>query len=186
MTDWKGSTALIVVDVQNGFDDADFWGPRNNPSCEANIVRLIDAWRSKSWPIVFVKHNSAKPTSPLAQGTDGNDLKPMITGEPDLLIEKQVHSAFYGEPDLKAWLDGHGITGVAIAGIQTNMCCETTARMASDLGYKLQFVEDATHTFDVADSTGTVFAAGDIARYTALTIAADFGRVVTTSELVDG
>jgi nicotinamidase-related amidase len=135
---------------------------------------------------VFVKHNSAKATSPLAAGSRGNDLKPMITGEPDLLIVKQVHSAFYGEPDLKAWLDGHGITGVAISGIQTNMCCETTARMASDLGYRLQFVEDATHTFDLVDASGVVFAAEDIATYTALTIAADFGRVVTTSRLIDG
>jgi len=58
--------------------------------------------------------------------------------------------------------------------------------MASDLGYRLQFVEDATHTFDVTDAAGQVFAARDIARYTALTIAADFGRVVTTSELING
>jgi len=186
MTDWQGSTALIVIDVQLGFDDETFWGRRNNPQCEANIVRLIDAWRDKGWPIVFVKHNSAKATSPLAGGSLGNDLKPMITGEPDLLVVKQVHSAFYGEPDLKSWLDNHGIRGVAIAGIQTNMCCETTARMASDLGYRLQFVEDATHTFDVADASGVVFAAEDIARYSALTIAADFGRVVTTSQLIDG
>ncbi|MEN8238033.1 MAG: cysteine hydrolase family protein [Actinomycetota bacterium] len=185
MIDWQGSTALIVIDVQQGFDDAEFWGRRNNPSCEDNIVRLVDAWREKGWPIVFVRHNSAKPTSPLAQGSSGNALKSMIAGDPDLLVTKQVHSAFYGEPDLKAWLDSHGITGVAITGIQTNMCCETTARMASDLGYRLQFVEDATHTFDVTDSAGTVFRAEDIARYTALTIAADFGRVVTTSQIID-
>jgi nicotinamidase-related amidase len=186
MKDWQGSTALIVIDVQQGFDDTEFWGPRNNPACEDNIVRLIGTWREKGWPIVFVKHNSATPTSPLARGSAGYDLKSMIVGAPDLLIEKQVHSAFYGEPDLKAWLDSHGIRGVAITGIQTNMCCETTARMASDLGYRLQFVEDATHTFDVTDGAGVVFAARDIARYTALTIAADFGRVVTTSQLVDG
>jgi nicotinamidase-related amidase len=186
MTDWQGATALIIIDVQRGFDDEEFWGRRNNPGCEANIVRLIDAWREKDWPIVFVKHNSTSPDSPLATGSVGNDLKPMIVGEPDLLVEKQVHSAFYGEPDLQAWLDSHGIRGVAIAGIQTNMCCETTARMASDLGYRLQFVEDATHTFDLTDSEGTVVPAEDIAKYTGLTIAADFGRVVTTSQLVDG
>jgi nicotinamidase-related amidase len=186
MADWQGSTALIVIDVQRGFDDAKYWGRRNNPSCEDNIVRLIESWREKEWPIVFVKHNSATPTSPLAPGSPGNDFKPMITGTADLLVEKQVHSAFYGEPDLKSWLDRHGISGVAIAGIQTNMCCETTARMASDLGYRLQFVDDATHTFDVTDRAGAVFAAEEIARYTAATIAADFGRVVRTSDLIDG
>jgi nicotinamidase-related amidase len=185
MTDWQDSTALIVIDVQRGFDDAEHWGRRNNPICEDNIVRLIDLWREKEWPIVFVKHNSATPTSPLANGSPGNEFKSMITGVPDLLVEKQVHSAFYGEPDLKAWLDRHGITGVAVTGIQTNMCCETTARMASDLGYQLQFVDDATHTFDVRDGRGVVFAAEDIATYTAATLAADFGRVVKTSDLLD-
>jgi len=186
MTEWQGSTALIVIDVQRGFDDEKYWGPRNNPACEDNIVRLIDTWRERGWPIVFVKHNSTTPASPLAPGSPGNDLKPMIVGDPHLLVEKQVHSAFYGSPDLRAWLDSHGIRGVAIAGIQTNMCCETTARMASDLGYRLQFVEDATHTFDLEDANGAVSSADDIAKYTALTIAADFGLVVTTSDLIDG
>ena len=186
MTDWHGSTALIVIDVQQGFDDEMYWGRRNNPACENNIVRLIDAWRERQWPIVFVKHNSTTPESPLAPGSLGNELKPMISADPDLLVEKQVHSAFHGDPDLQAWLDGHGIEGVAITGIQTNMCCETTARVASDLGYRLWFVEDATHTFDLTDRNGTVFGADDIATYTALTIAEDFGSVVTTSQLIDG
>ncbi|MDK1027617.1 MAG: cysteine hydrolase, partial [Actinomycetota bacterium] len=38
--DWNGSTALIVVDVQKGFDDVSYWGPRNNPDCESNIGLL--------------------------------------------------------------------------------------------------------------------------------------------------
>ena len=87
MTDWQGSTALIVIDVQQGFDDTSFWGRRNNPSCEENIVRLIDAWREKGWPIVFVKHNSTTSASPLEPGTVGNEFKSMIVGEPDLLVE---------------------------------------------------------------------------------------------------
>jgi nicotinamidase-related amidase len=185
MKQWHDAKALVVIDVQRGFDDAEYWGPRNNLACEDNIVRLIEAWRAKEWPIVFVKHNSATPTSPLVPGSRGNELKSMITGVPDLLVEKAVHSAFFGEPDLRAWLDEHGIAGIAITGIQTNMCCETTARMASDMGYRLQFVADATHTFDVTDSAGVVFAAESIATYTTLTIAADFGEVVTTSELID-
>ena len=38
-------TGLIVVDVQRGFDDAGFWGPRNNTACEENVRALIAAWR---------------------------------------------------------------------------------------------------------------------------------------------
>jgi nicotinamidase-related amidase len=183
--DWTGSTALIVVDVQKGFDDVNHWGPRNNPDCEMNIFELIAAWRKHGWPTVFVRHDSQKPSSPLAAGSKGNAFKDVITGTPDLLVTKSVHSAFYGKPDLDGWLREHGITGVAVCGIQTNMCCETTARMASDLGYDLLFVEDATHTFDIVTPTKKVYRAREVARYTSLTIADDFGRVVRTSDLVD-
>ena len=64
------------------------------------------------------------------------------------------------------------------------MCCETTARMASDLGYDLVFVADATHTFDVKSDDGAVYGADDISRFTELTIGADFGRIVPTSHLL--
>ncbi len=61
-------SALIVVDVQRAFDDAEFWGPRNNPDCERNVGLLIDAWRAGGDPVVFVRHDSAEPGSPLAPG----------------------------------------------------------------------------------------------------------------------
>ena len=182
---WADSTALIVVDVQKGFDDEEYWGPRNNPECEDNVERLIAAWREQDWPIVFVRHSSTQPSSPLAPSSPGFAFKDIITGEPDLLITKTVHSAFYGDVDLDAWLIEHEISGVAVCGIQTNMCCETTARMASDLGYELIFVIDATHTFDLATSTRQVHMAREISRFTALTLEADFGNVMRTAELVE-
>ena len=184
MKDWHGATALIVVDVQKGFDDAGYWGDRNNPDCERNVGRLIDAWRDHGWPIVFVRHDSQSVGSPLDAGSPGNGFKDVITGTPDLLISKSVHSAFHGSPDLGAWLDEHGIAGIAVCGIQTNMCCETTARLGSDLGYELLFVLDATHTFDLVGPNHQVYRAREIARYTAVTLAADFGRVVSTEDLV--
>lgn len=175
---------MIVIDVQKGFDDTAYWGPRNNPDCEMNIFHLLAAWRDQGWPVVFVRHDSRTPSSPLAPGGRGNEFKDVLTGEPDLLVVKSVHSAFYGEPDLDAWMKSHGITGVAVCGIQTNMCCETTARMASDLGYDLLFVEDATHTFDII-ATNKTYRAREIARYTSLSLDNEFGRVVRTSDLVD-
>jgi nicotinamidase-related amidase len=182
--EWNGSTALVVVDVQKGFDDPS-WGPRNNPDCEMNVGRLISAWRDQEWPIVFVRHDSNTPSSPLAAGGRGNDFKDIVSGKPDLLVTKNVHSAFYGKPDLDAWLREHGITGVAVCGIQTNMCCETTARMASDLGYDMLFVEDAMHTFDIVTPTKKVYRAREVARYSALTMDGEFGKVVRTADLVD-
>ena len=90
----------------------------------------------------------------------------------------------YDRSDLDAWLKEDEISGVAVCGIQTNMCCETTARMASDLGYDMIFVLDATHTFDVVTRTRKVYRAREISRHTAVTLEAGFGAVMTTADLL--
>jgi nicotinamidase-related amidase len=185
MADWEGAVALVVVDVQKGFDDVSYWGERNNPDCERNVARLIAAWRARRWPIVFVRHDSVVPDSPLRSGSPGNEFKDVIDGEPDLLVTKSVHSAFLGEPNLDDWLRQHRIAGVVVCGIQTNMCCETTARMASDMGYEVLFVIDATHTFDIAAVEGKILRARELARVTALELDAEFCQVVYTTELVE-
>src|SRR3712207_2577228 len=120
--------ALIVVDVQKAFDDP-AWGRRNNPSCDANIARLIDDFRARGEAVVVVRHDSVEDGSPLRPGEPGHDLKPIVAGGGDVLVTKHVNSAFLGEPDLDGWLRERGIGRIAICGIQTNFCCETTARM---------------------------------------------------------
>src|SRR5438270_1144445 len=59
-------SALVVVDVQAGFDDKR-WGPRNNPRCERNVSALLQAWRRQGWPVVLVRHNASDPESPSRQ-----------------------------------------------------------------------------------------------------------------------
>ncbi len=176
------NTALIVVDVQKGFDDPS-WGKRNNPGSEANIARLIEAWRRESRPLVFVRHDSVLESSPLRPGQPGNEFKTEVAGEPDLLVTKNVNSAFFGSPDLHGWLQDRAITSVAICGIQTNYCCETTARMAGNLGYETLFVLDATHTYDMTDLHGRELTAHELARVTAANLQDEFAEVVTTAEL---
>jgi nicotinamidase-related amidase len=150
--------ALIVVDVQQAFDDRS-WGTRNNPDCERNIAALIEHWRAQGRPIVFVRHDSDEPGSTLAPDQPGNAFKDLITGEPDLLVTKSVNSSFHGEPSLQAWLDGKGIRAIYVCGITTNHCCETTARVGGNLGYDVRFVLDATPTFARPDPFGAVVAA---------------------------
>lgn len=177
--------ALIVVDVQRGFDDP-AWGPRNNPACEQNIARLLATWRSAGLPVVLVRHDSTTPGSPLAPGQGGNEFKDGIDGPHDLLVAKSVNSAFLGEPDLAQWLRAAGIGAVTICGITTNHCCETTARMAGNLGFRSRFVIDATHTFDRRARSGEVVAAEELARITAVNLDGEFADVVTTADVVAG
>jgi nicotinamidase-related amidase len=177
--------ALIVVDVQMGFDDP-AWGHRNNPKCEENIATLIRHWRSRGGPIVYVRHDSALSDSLLRPGQPGNALRPFVDGEPDLLVTKSVNSAFYGRPDLHQWLQHESIHGLVICGVQTNYCCETTARMAGNLGYETYFALDATHTFDMPDLDGCEITADELARVTAANLDGEFASVVETADLVGG
>ncbi|MGI9195869.1 MAG: cysteine hydrolase family protein [Candidatus Nanopelagicales bacterium] len=174
--------ALVVIDVQQGFDDP-AWGRRDNPGAEANIAALVSAWRSSGQPIVIVRHDSVSEGSPLRPGQSGNDLRPGIDG--DVLVTKHVNSAFYGEPDLHAWLTERGIGKLTICGVTTNHCCETTARMAGNLGYDVDFVIDATHTFDRPAPDGGVITAEEISRVTAANLQGEFATVRTTRDVLD-
>lgn len=174
--------ALIVVDLQGGFEDPS-WGRRDNPACEANVARLAREWRRQGWPVVVARHDSREPGSPLAPGRPGNALKPALDGAaPDLLVVKSVHSCFHGRPALDGWLRGRGVEAVTVCGITTDHCCSTTARVAADLGYRVRFVLDATHTFDRRDPAGALVPAEEVARVTAASLDGEFASVVRTDD----
>ncbi|GAU69164.1 isochorismatase family protein [Streptomyces sp. NBRC 110611] len=185
------NAALVVIDVQKGFDEEEFWGPRNNPAADQNIAALITAWQETDRPVVFVRHDSPKLESPLRPGYEGNDFKEYVQARrglgsgPELLVTKTVNSAFYGTPDLHAWFEAAGITQFVVAGIQTNMCAETTARMGGNLGYQVLFPLDATHTFDLTGPFGWRKSADELATASAISLhGGGFAKVVTTTDLL--
>jgi len=133
---------------------------------------------------VFVRHDSDDEVSPLRPDEPGNAFKPEVSGEPDLLVTKQVNSAFHGHPDLHTWLRGEGISEIVICGITTNHCCDTTARVGGNLGYDVLFALDATHTFDRTGPDGTTLTADQLATATATNLHGEFASVVSTAELL--
>jgi len=184
--------ALIVIDMQRGFDDLDFWGASTNPECETNVAALIEAWSAAGEPIVVVRHDSNGVGSPLHPENPGNALVDQVAAaDASLFVSKNVNSAFYGDPDLHAWLSGQGIGELVICGIQTNMCVETTARMAGNLGYDVTVVLDATRTFDLeADVAGlgiVTLTAAELMATTALVLqAGGFAKIATTAGVLAG
>lgn len=150
-------------------------------------------WQATGRPVVFVRHDSRKPGSPLRTGYEGNAFKEYVerrrgkgAGGAELLVTKTVNSAFYGTPDLGAWLKGEGISQFVVAGIQTNMCVETTARMGGNLGYDVVVAFDATHTFDLEGPFGWRRSADELAQASAVSLhGGGFARVVATKEVVD-
>jgi nicotinamidase-related amidase len=185
------NAALVVVDVQKGFEELDFWGPRNNPGADDSIASLIDVWQSTGRPVVFVRHDSDTPRSPLRAGYAGTEFKEYVERRrgkgagAELLVTKTVNSAFYGTPELDGWLKAEGITQIVVAGIQTNMCVETTARMGGNLGYDVMVAFDATYTFDLEGPFGWRRSAEEVAQSSAVSLhGGGFARVVTAKEIV--
>ncbi|MEV8424897.1 cysteine hydrolase family protein [Streptomyces niveus] len=186
------NAALVVIDVQRGFEEVEYWGVRNNPEADANIAALIDVWQASGRPVVYTRHDSTTSDSPLRPGHEGNGFKDYVerrrgkgAAGAELLVVKSVNSAFYGTPDLGVWLTAAGIGQLVVAGIQTNMCVETTTRMAGNLGYEALFPLDATYTFGQEGPWGWELTAEDLARATAVSLhGGGFAKVVTTEEVV--
>jgi nicotinamidase-related amidase len=134
--EWLNAPALLLIDIQKGLDDLDFYGgERNNPEAEKNAGQILQYWRKNKWPLFHVKHCSVTPGSPLREGLPGNEHKEEVKplpGEP--VIRKSVNSAFIGT-DLKERLDAQGIQNVVIVGLTTQHCISSTTRMAGNYGY---------------------------------------------------
>lgn len=179
------NAALLIIDVQQGFDDPS-WGRRNNPQAESNIVRLLQTWRSRQWPIIHVQHQSRFTDSPLHPTNPGNALKVQVQPLPgEMLITKQVNSAFIGT-SLESLLRQRQITTLVVTGLTTNHCVETTTRMAGNLGFLTYLVGDAAATFDRMGPDGRLYRAEDIHTISLTSIHGEFAQVVTTDTVLEG
>ncbi len=139
-------TALIVIDVQESFRQLASWQAISNPEIADRVNHLVAAARQRADQVVWVLHSEPgsggvfDPASGHVQLMDGLAPQP---GEP--VITKTSHNAFT-TTNLQQILTSHGIGEVVVCGIRTEQCCETTARVASDLGFEVTFVTDATAT----------------------------------------
>ena len=175
--------ALVVIDVQRAFDDL-AWGSRNNPAAEARVAEALSAWRAAGAPVIHVRHVSEDPDGLFVRGTEAFAYKPEaepLPGEPE--IAKHVNSAFIGT-DLEARLRALG-GGVAFAGLTTDHCCSTTARMAGNLGFDTWVLGDAMATFDRTGPDGATFPADLVHRSAMASLHGEFADVIDTATAID-
>ena len=184
--DWGsriGEPALVVIDVQVGLDDPTL-GRRNNPDAESNIALLLSAWRERGLPLVHVRHCSVEPNSPLRPELPGNAIKeearPMA-GETELT--KTVNSAFVGT-GLEGHLRERDIASLVIVGLTTDHCVSASVRTASDLGFDVTVVADATATFDRVGHDGVLYRAEDIHNIHLASLNREFCAVRTTAQVL--
>jgi nicotinamidase-related amidase len=177
-------SALLVVDAQDSFKlDAKKWERRNNLDFEKNVGSLIDAYREAKLPVIFFIHTDPDPgfntDHPLFRLMD--EIKPRST-EP--VIQKNTRNVFTST-GLSTLLLEKGVRRVAITGIQMEQCCETSARVAADLGYAVDFVIDATLTFPIPnwDKPGEELGVDAIKERTEYALRKRFARITTVAEL---
>jgi ureidoacrylate peracid hydrolase len=185
-------TALVVIDLQNVFMLPGM--PVEVPAAREivpNVNRLAAATRAaggkvawvkmtldgqqESWSTFFEGERRRDAFKALLRGSHGHALHAELAVKPnDLIIEKHRYSAFIqGSSNLDQILRGLGIDTVLIVGTLTNVCCESSARDAMMLNYKLVFVSDANAALSDAEHNATL---GTILRV--------FGDVATTDEVI--
>ena len=190
------STALIVIDVQESFRQQPQWAASSNPAVAARAADLVAAARERGELVVWVLHaepgtgglfDPARGHVRLMDGLTPRDGEPVIT--------KTSHNAFT-TTNLAQLLTSQGIGELVICGIRTEQCCETTARVAADLGYRVTFVTEATATSpiehrDAPPGRGLAeiladprtLAAADVLARTEYALAGRFATIATVAEL---
>jgi nicotinamidase-related amidase len=188
--------ALIVIDVQESFRTGWRWETLSDPKITDRVDRLVRLARRAGDLVVWVLHSepgSGNVFDPALGHVRVMDELRREEGEP--LIHKTAHNAFT-TTNLQQLLTERGIRELTVCGIRTEQCVETTTRVASDLGYGVTFVVDATATNPIPHrdapaglsaaellSDPRTLSAQEILRRTEYAIAGRFATIATVAEL---
>jgi nicotinamidase-related amidase len=181
-------SALLVIDVQESFRGRPYWQTDELPAFFANTQSLINRCRNGGVPVLQVLHQEPEsdPGNPFNPASGLVRPMPELAFRADAVFYKEVHSALFGRTaqgvTLEKWLREHGVERILVTGIRTEQCCETTTRHASDVGFEVQFVADATLTFPMQSRSGRRFSAAEIRERTELVLDGRFARVVAAAE----
>ncbi len=191
-------TALIVVDMQNGFmlSGIAFVEIKMAPKIVPNINRLAAALRAAGGTVVWIvttctpevdrewstfyrlstPANGAKRSTALTKGAKGHAIwSELEVKRDDPIVEKKRFSAFIqGSSDLDKVLRARGIDNLLIAGTVTGVCCESTARDAMMLNYKVTMVTDGNASYSDEEHNNALTA-----------FYGTFGDIMSTDMLVE-
>jgi nicotinamidase-related amidase len=180
-------SVLLVIDVQDSFKgDAATWATRNNPAFESNVSKLIEAYRNAELPIVFLLHQSLRPESHFNPRSPFYRFMDFVVPRPDEVVLQKTTISAFASTDLARRLTQWQINRLSVTGIQTEQCCETTTRDASDRGYQVDFVTDATLTFAIPHwAGGPELPTEEVVRRTEYALAGRFANIVSTKEVLE-
>lgn len=177
-------TALLVIDAQESFRHRPYFQPSLTDAYLSAQNALIQGAQTRGIPIVRILHSDGPdtPDNPFAHSSGHvNPLSGLSEFDASSEFLKHRHSALVGT-GLDVWLIEHGIRRLIISGIRTEQCCETTTRHASDLGWTVDYVPEATLTFDMTQPDGSPLTAAEIKARTVTVLNGRFCTVTTVDE----
>ena len=180
-------SCLVLIDVQESFRQRPYFTERDVPAFLAAQNALIGACQQHGVPIVRVFHVDGPKTAQNAFALESGYVRPLdglAAVEPAATFHKNRHSALVGT-GLDVWLTQNGVGRLIVSGIRTEQCCETTARHASDLGFQVDYVPEATLTFDMQNEDGSALPAAAIKQRTATVLKDRFARICTVAQATD-
>jgi nicotinamidase-related amidase len=176
-------TALLVIDAQESFRHRPYWSDREALSFFEHVQGLVDGAKTRGIPVVQVFH--VEESGAFAMESGWVETLAELAIDPDVVFHKRSHSALVGS-GLDVWLVQHGIRKVIVSGIRTEQCCETTTRHASDMGYEVDYVTEATLTFEMTDRNGRLWTPQEIRERTELVLDGRFARIATVESALAG
>jgi len=176
-------SALLVIDAQDSFKVGPRWARRNNPAFEKNVSALVEAYRAAHLPVLFFLHTDSDEA--FAKDSPSFKLMDFLRPRPDEPVMVKNTRNCFTSTTLQPYLIEKGVRRVSITGIQMEQCCETTARIAADLGYAVDFVTEATMTFPIPnwDKPGEELGVDAIRERTEYALRRRFARITTVNQL---
>jgi nicotinamidase-related amidase len=152
------STAVVVVDVQNGFchPDGSLYAPQSEAAIEP-VAELVDRAREGDVPVVFTRDvhppeqfedahyydEFERWGEHVVEGSWEAELVDELSpAEDELVVEKHTYDAFY-QTQLEGWLNAHGVDDLVVCGTLANVCVLHTASSAGLRDFRPVLVEDA-------------------------------------------
>lgn len=186
-------TALINVDMQRCFVEGSPLSSPEGPALVERVNGLARACRDAGLLVVHTRVWVKKDLSDV--GVMAEIVPPFIVdlytenqesaelhgalevGPTDVILNKTRYGAFHGT-DLDQFLRSRGIDTVIISGIATNICCETTAREASQHDFRVVFLSDGTATMEMNGVP-----ADDLQRSTLASLGMVFAQISSIDEV---
>ena len=174
--------ALLLIDIQNGLDQVEYWGgSRNNPMAEENCRNILDYFRQHNLPLFHIQHCSVNPESPLYPGKSGQKIKEIVfPNDGEWVIQKTTNSAFVNT-ELQSLLQSSDASALIVVGLTTDHCVSATVRSAADLGFKTTLISDATATYAKTGFDGTLYDEDLVHSVALASLKDEFANIVDTA-----